>query len=177
MYKYCLCLNVLFIGVFHKNRKMPCKPFTASIIISIALRFTCQRRKICLGTPQVEPSSSFSSPDCWLKSIVGEIDFKWNEICMINDSETPISGEILPFQNMILWLWKKSCFPVKSCQTDSTYSRVNGMWKIFLVCKKEEKINENLIPFSLFSKNLWDVKDRSNKIECLAFLLSAHYTH
>ena len=150
MYTYCPCLKELLLEFFlHENRKMPCKPFTASIIISIALRFTCQRRKICLGTPQVEPSSSFLSPDCWLKSIVGEIDFKWNEICMINDSEIPISGEILPFQNMILWLWKKSCFPVKSRQTDPTYSRVNGMWKIFLVCKKRENKwkNNSLFPF------------------------------
>ena len=156
----------------HKNRKMLCKPFTASIIISIALRFTCQRRKICLGTPQVEPNSSFLSPDCWLKSIVGEIDFKWNEICMINDSETPISGEILPFQNMILRLWKN---PVFQWNHVRQILRTVG-WKIFLVCKKRRE-NKWKIPFSLFSKNLWDVKDRSNKIECLAFLLSAHYTH
>ena len=61
--------------------------------------------------------------------------------------------------------------------SDRFYVQSNGMWKIFLVCKKEEKINEKLIPFSLFSKNLWDVKDRSNKIECLAFLRNAHYTH
>ena len=110
--------------------------------------------------------------NCWWD----RFQMKWN---MYDQwfRNLPISGEILPFQNMILWLWKKSCFPVKSRQTDSTYSRVNGMWKIFLVCKKEEKIDEKFIPFSLFSKNLWDVKDRSNKIECLAFLLNAHYTH